>query len=441
MTKSRFLIPLLLAFSILLPFREITSGDAPLIQKGFFSDLQMTRFTKSVAQEHWGKDIFSDTRGIMVMDTPIGMIMFVCDAAWGRVCWMEQDRMDIYAFGSEQLWNPHDVAGRFPYVFVADPGAGQVSKYRIVINDDNVSIEWTKDITDIGEDSVLEWPYGVDYSDNGTPDDADDDVIYVADAYHRRIYKFDAQTGNFISFFGEQRIDIRDFHLPTDVAVGYDYQTGSNTRDIFVLDAGLRKKVVAYCDTPRTSPAFYLHSYEFEPDCDLTSIATDCRGYPYVSDARNDRIIKLTRDLQDTLWTYGSHGFCNGRFNEIHDVYFLRNELFVAEKWTDSSGISCYWLKGETIFPREWAWHQTSVRICPNPVRTYATISYATPKPGHTSVKVYDTSGKLVETLYSGREHEGILVWNAKDAPAGTYFVNVKNVKTRAVKAIKVGEK
>ena len=69
----------------------------------------------------------------------------------------------------------------------------------------------------------------------------------------------------------------------------------------------------------------------------------------------------------------------------------------------------------------------------PNPfaVRTY--ISYALPKPGPISLRVYDRSGMLVRILKAGTEPDGFhgVVWDGLDEQgdkvgAGVYYYRVE---------------
>ncbi len=318
--------------------------NAKLVQKNFYDDPLIKRFTRSVAQEYWEVNIFAQPHGIMVMPTSAGRIIFVCDPIWSRIVWTVEGSIDLPAFGTRgngpgQFRSPCDIAGKSPNIFIADYSTHRVSHYKVWIDSVSFLGIWTKYvkaitfIKDIGE-GTLEWPFGIDYSDNGTPDNIGDDLIYVADSYKQNIYKFDID-GNFVSSFGNGK-----FVGPSDIAVGK--KDGTNTKDIFVIDNSWSKKgVFAYCDTTGSS----LAHYPLGIDCDLTSIATDCYGCPYVSDATNNKIIKLKPDLTDTAWTYGTG------FNEIHDVYIFNDELFVTEKWTNNSGISYYWLELEDIPP------------------------------------------------------------------------------------------
>jgi hypothetical protein len=60
----------------------------------------------------------------------------------------------------------------------------------------------------------------------------------------------------------------------------------------------------------------------------------------------------------------------------------------------------------------------------PNPFCNNTTISFALPLAGNVTLTVYDASGRLVATLFSGEMSRGIhsVMWDAVDAECGVYF-------------------
>jgi len=63
-----------------------------------------------------------------------------------------------------------------------------------------------------------------------------------------------------------------------------------------------------------------------------------------------------------------------------------------------------------------------------NPVRNRSAIPYATTTAGKVSLKVYDSVGKLVETLVNSTEPAGVKTanWNIKNMPNGVYFLKLE---------------
>ncbi len=60
----------------------------------------------------------------------------------------------------------------------------------------------------------------------------------------------------------------------------------------------------------------------------------------------------------------------------------------------------------------------------PNPLTTWTTISYSLGEPARVDLSVYDSTGRLVETLLSGYQGAGshVAEWDARGASPGVYF-------------------
>ncbi|MGC9361422.1 MAG: T9SS type A sorting domain-containing protein, partial [Candidatus Syntrophosphaera sp.] len=60
----------------------------------------------------------------------------------------------------------------------------------------------------------------------------------------------------------------------------------------------------------------------------------------------------------------------------------------------------------------------------PNPFKPTTTISFRIEKSSHVTLKIYDTRGRLIETLVDGELNPNTYqnVWNATDVPSGVYF-------------------
>ncbi len=63
----------------------------------------------------------------------------------------------------------------------------------------------------------------------------------------------------------------------------------------------------------------------------------------------------------------------------------------------------------------------------PNPFAGSTTLTYAVPRPGRTSIRVYDTLGRRVATLVDETAPAGYqsVVWDAKGLPSGVYLVRL----------------
>ena len=76
-----------------------------------------------------------------------------------------------------------------------------------------------------------------------------------------------------------------------------------------------------------------------------------------------------------------------------------------------------------------------NLNVSPNPCSKFARISLSSPI--HTTLKVYDATGKLVNNLWQGKGEDEV-IWNRNDAngitvKSGTYFISLENGNYRKV--------
>jgi photosystem II stability/assembly factor-like uncharacterized protein len=83
------------------------------------------------------------------------------------------------------------------------------------------------------------------------------------------------------------------------------------------------------------------------------------------------------------------------------------------------------------------------VTATPNPFRRETAISYLLPVDAHTTIDVYDVSGRLMRTLIASREPAGThaVTWNGRDAygrmgAPGIYFARIQSSGMQAVKPV-----
>ena len=79
----------------------------------------------------------------------------------------------------------------------------------------------------------------------------------------------------------------------------------------------------------------------------------------------------------------------------------------------------------------------------PNPCREFTIINYQLPEPASTSLRIYDTSGRLVRTLVDRWREAGyhVVWWDGRDrdgnlAPSGVYFYQMKAGERTAVQKL-----
>ncbi len=65
----------------------------------------------------------------------------------------------------------------------------------------------------------------------------------------------------------------------------------------------------------------------------------------------------------------------------------------------------------------------------PNPFNPTATITFDVPELQNVSVKIFNITGQLIETLINGNIESGKheVIWDAGNLPSGIYFVQLKS--------------
>jgi len=66
--------------------------------------------------------------------------------------------------------------------------------------------------------------------------------------------------------------------------------------------------------------------------------------------------------------------------------------------------------------------------VYPNPFNSFTNISYSVAVPSNMSIRIYDLSGRLVETILDERQTAGkhLTYWNAAGVPSGLYIVQME---------------
>ncbi len=67
----------------------------------------------------------------------------------------------------------------------------------------------------------------------------------------------------------------------------------------------------------------------------------------------------------------------------------------------------------------------------PNPFNSVARLTYGLPQAGEVALRIYDCSGRLVETLFDGVREAGYhnAVWNGQDLAAGVYLIRLETAR------------
>jgi len=216
----------------------------------------------------------------------------VSDPKWNRLVFGESDRgLAAYdgkgsAFGAlnEPRGLATDAEGR---IYVADAGNDRVLVLQTSSEFDELRL------TPLFAVEGLARPFDVAVSDAGTPLDASDDVLYVANtgANEVRRYALDGDTARLTASMGELGSGDQRFAGPMSIAVGRT--DGKNNDEIFVADAHNQRMVrlVAQGDALLWGGAL-PHDLGV-----VTGMDTDHWGNVYAAAPNAGVVQKFTRDL------------------------------------------------------------------------------------------------------------------------------------------------
>ncbi len=159
----------------------------------------------------------------------------------------------------------------------------------------------------------------------------------------------------------------------------------------------------------------------------------------------NVYLIKTDAD-GDTLWTktYGGTSDDWGEF-----VQECAGGGFIIAGWTSSFGAGendVYLIRiSETGVEEETGnRHKAigiSLEVYPNPSFGNAVIKYGLPERANMTLRLYDISGRLVKSLYSGIQEKGYYTINVgayHDTPAGIYFIKLETNNYKATKKLTI---
>ena len=80
----------------------------------------------------------------------------------------------------------------------------------------------------------------------------------------------------------------------------------------------------------------------------------------------------------------------------------------------------------------------TTMKAYPNPMRGTGKVKFEIGKRCNTSINLYDVAGRRVKSIYKGMLNPGMhtVRWNAKNLPAGIYFIRVDTENAHMVKKV-----
>ncbi|MEO0279993.1 MAG: NHL repeat-containing protein [candidate division WOR-3 bacterium] len=406
---------------------------------------RIDKFCKEIAcQIYKGCEFFFLPYNICVIETPAGKMIFVTDYKV-RICFTFEGAEDIGWFG-EFGTQPHqfkgniDIDGKFPYFYISDPGNGRISMWEIKILE--IPVSWGKIkipvpyfLKTFGE-GILITPWGIDYSDNGTPEIQEDDKLFVTDMSKRKIFKF-TYDGIVVDSFGKYGYvcgsprrwgKMLFFVAPQDVVVGKE--NGVNNNIIYVSDPG-NGRIVMFKDSSGVKKIINSFNF-FEKRRRIGKrhglpfmIDVDDAGFVYAS-VRHDKIIKFYPDLSDTVWTYGENGIGLGKFNYLTGIHIYKDKLFAAEKWGPKSGIMAFQIGEITdnippeckiISPPDSTFVNGKIKICGR-VKDNSYLKYY-------YIWIKNTKDSLVYASFGTQEkiNEPLAIFNADSVEEGLYKI------------------
>jgi len=257
--------------------------------------------TRQVANEQFSRDLLGAPYATVVIGhvdvydrfpyLESRYFQFVSDPSWNRVLMGEMGAgVDAYngaggKFGT--LSAPRGLAtdGR-ARLFIADTNNDRILAFRVVTEYDNVKLDPLFSVDGLAR------PYGVAFSDGGTPLDGNDDHLYVANTGRNevRAYDLNDRGASFVHATGDLGSGTGRFAGPMAITVGR--REGVNTDDVYVADAH-NGRIVRLTD----NGSAFAWTAEKNGVGLLTSLDTDAWGNVYAAAPQSGSVMKLSPAL------------------------------------------------------------------------------------------------------------------------------------------------
>jgi hypothetical protein len=312
--------------------------------------------TRGVARTQLGKSVFSNPYATVTLGTVDVYDVFpyvearrfqiVSDPAWNRLVGGEVGKgLGAYdgkssPFGplSEPRGLAVDDRNR---IYIADSGNDRIVVLQAVTEFDVLSFRPLYEIRGLNQ------PYGVAVSDGGTPFDAADDRLYVADTGKNRVASFALEDNGarLVATIGDLGSGDQHFGGPMAIAVGRS--SGVHTKDVYVADAH-NQRIVRL----RDDGASLVWVGEQKHDADIvTALDTDQWGNVYAAAPNKSAVFKFNPDLSPvaTLKLDGERPRSfHVPFLNVNDHRTGKIERtgqakgLLVESWTDQTGIKLW---------------------------------------------------------------------------------------------------
>ena len=227
-------------------------------------------------------------------------------------------------------------------LFVADRGLGRITVLRLVPNSDGYDLAY------VSHTDGLDQPMDVAVHDGGTPADASDDRLLVAEAGSHRVavYVLDGDRPVRVAEFGRRGSADGEFLFPRAIEVGRD--GGVSADVVYVADSGNHRLVRL-----RLSGQQLAWERTSTLPMEATSVDADHHGNLFVTLRRQNSVLKLSPQLETLASVDDARGALVAPrdvaipFAWVHDHrrsgaparWQGQGSALVLEDWTERSGV------------------------------------------------------------------------------------------------------
>jgi len=342
-------------------------------------------------------------------------IQFVLDKEWNRILY---GNLNHWIKSYSNVQGPSSIAtDAAGHVYVGETGNSRISVFQIQGEEAKASLIPLYTINGVEE------PADLAHSDNGTPLDATDDLLYIADPSNGKILKYA------LSSSGATLIAAFDgFDSPTGVLVGR--WNGASSGFLYVIDK-VGKRLRLFED--RGSELSVIREITGTYDQYFQSMKADHFGNVFLVDNMNSQVVKYTADLEfldrdDSGQAFTSPGYLDIPFGRIEiegeePQWAGFDQLFAAERWGETSGAQ----RRRLGIGLKNVGFSADADV--SSIRSLFTLTDF----GSLAIHVYDASNNLVRTIepvwmISGDKE---ISWDRRDShgravPPGTYRFEIE---------------
>jgi hypothetical protein len=323
-------------------------------------------------------------------------VQFVTDPGWNRIVYGNLNRW----IRSLSVAGPSAIAidpdGR---VFIGERETNAIAVYRLAGEGDQTQLQFSWRIADVTATDIA-------VDDRGTPLSTDDDVLYVADAVHHQVHRYNLGTGSafLASSWG-------GFDSPSVIAIGK--RNGASNGILYVVDR-IGRRIRSY-DT-HGGRLTLLSSYAGEYSRYFKSLKVDHFGGVYAVDNTRNEILKFTSSLE-LLDTAGEGEFDALAAVEIpfgridiegeSPVWAGFDQLFAVERWSVRGGAQ----------RRSLGIRLKNILFSTDEDRSLLANSFVMTDAADVLVRVMQEDGRAVRTIASSWMVAGnkAIVWDRRD--------------------------